>query len=59
MAGFRTRVSQIQQKYDLQLNRVLNKRFNKFGNSYIYAIHKLESNNLEKAIQIYKKINKL
>ena len=57
MAGYRTRVSQLQRKHDLKLIRVLNQRFNKFGNSYIYAIYKLDSENLQKAIDVYKKIN--
>ena len=57
MAGYRTRISDLQKKHNLHLKRVLNQRFNKFGNSYTYAIYKLDPENLQQAIDIYKKIN--
>ena len=39
LSGFRTRVSELQTVYHIQLDRVLDKRCNKFGNTYTYAIH--------------------
>lgn len=41
LSGFRTRVSQLQNKHGLSLDRTLEKSCNKFGNTYNYAIHKL------------------
>ena len=39
LSGFRTRVSQLQTIHGLELDRKLDTRCNKFGNTYSYAIH--------------------
>lgn len=57
LSGFRTRVSQLQTVYGLFLERVLDKRTNKFGNAYNYAIHKLPASEKQKAINLYQKLN--
>lgn len=57
LSGFRTRVSQLQTLHGLSLDRVLDKRCNKFGNTYSYAIHKLPESEKEKAINLYNKLN--
>ena len=57
LSGFRTRVSQLQTNRGLILDRVLDKRYNKFGNAFTYAIHKLNPKNKIKAIEIYNKLN--
>jgi hypothetical protein len=57
LSGFRTRVSQLQTVHGLLLDRVLDKRHNKFGNTYSYAIHKLPESEKEKAINLYNKLN--
>lgn len=57
LSGFRTRVSQLQTKHGLFLERVTDTRCNKFGNKYRYAIHKLPSNQINDAIKLYYKIN--
>jgi len=58
LSGFRTRVSNLVVIYGLKLNRVLDSRFNKYGNTYQYAIHKLPTEEKEKAILLYQKLNK-
>jgi hypothetical protein len=57
LSGFRTRVSQLQTVHGLFLERTLDKRCNKFGNTYTYAIHKLPESEKEKAIALYNKLN--
>ena len=57
LSGFRTRVSQLQTVHGLSLDRVMDKRCNKFGNTYSYAIHKLPKEQKEKAIKLYYKLN--
>jgi hypothetical protein len=56
LSGFRTRVSELQTVYHIQLDRVLDKRCNKFGNTYTYAIHKLPDASKEKCIEVYLKM---
>lgn len=58
MSGYRTRVSQLQLIHGLKLDRVTDTRCNKFGNTYVYAIHKLPESEKEKAIELYNKLNK-
>lgn len=58
LSGFRTRVSNLVVIYGLKLNRVLDSRVNKYGNTYQYAIHKLPTEEKEKAILLYQKLNK-
>jgi hypothetical protein len=57
LSGFRTRVSQLQTVHGLSLDRVMDKRCNKFGNTYSYAIHKLSEEQKEKAVLLYNKLN--
>jgi hypothetical protein len=56
LSGFRTRVSQLQKKKGLFLDRVMDTRCNKFGNTFNYAIHKLPASEKDKAINLYKKL---
>ena len=58
LSGFRTRISDIKKKFHLNLETIMDTRTNKFGNTYKYAIHKLPPDEKEKAIELYKKINK-
>lgn len=59
LPGFRTRVSEIINKYGLNLKRMEVTRYNKFGNPYRFAIHALPNKEeKEKAINIYKKLTK-
>ena len=57
LSGFRTRVSQLQTVHGLSLDRVMDKRCNKFGNTYSYVIHKLPKEQKEKAVLLYNKLN--
>ena len=57
MSGFRTRVSEIQSVHGILLDRQLESKKNKFGNTYTYAIHTLPECQKEKAIEVYYKIN--
>jgi hypothetical protein len=58
LASFRTRISELNNEYGLKLNRIIDQRNNKFGNSYYYAIHHLSPEEKENAILLYKKLNK-
>lgn len=58
LSGYRTRLSELQLKHFLPLDRQLKEKQNKFKNTYQYAIHYLSENNKEKAIELYNKINK-
>lgn len=49
LSGFRTRVSNLVVIYGLKLNRVLDSRTNKYGNSYKYAIHRLPAEEKRKS----------
>lgn len=57
LSGYRTRVSQLQLVHGLNLTRVTATRCNKFGNTYVYAIHKLPESEKQKAIELYNKLN--
>jgi hypothetical protein len=56
MQGFRTRISNLSLVHGLPLERKTDKRCNKFGNSYTYAIHILPREAKDKAIDLYKKL---
>jgi hypothetical protein len=58
LASFRTRISELNNKHGLKLNRVIDHRNNRFGNSYYYAIHRLPPEEKDNAILLYKKLNK-
>jgi len=57
LSGYRTRVSQLQSNHKLVLERTTDRRCNKFGNTYTYAIYKLPISEKEKAIELYHKLN--
>jgi len=57
MQGYRTRVSNLVLEKGLKLERKVDKRFNKFGNQYVYAIHYLPESEKEKAIELYNRLN--
>lgn len=57
LPGFRTRISQLQTKRGLFLERVFLNRRNKFGNIFKYAKHTLPESQKDKAIEIYYKLN--
>ena len=57
LSSFRTRISDLKLKDDLPLLRELKTVVNKFGNSYSFAIHRLNPFNLRTAIKLYNKIN--
>ncbi len=56
LSGFRTRVSDLNLKHNLNLERITSVRNNKFGNPYTYAIHKITDK--QKAIELYKSLTK-
>ena len=56
MQGYRTRVSDLVLQYHLRLETTMSTSINKFGNRYIYAIHRLPENEKEKAIELYNKM---
>ena len=58
MQGFRTRVSEINNKYGIRLDTVNSKEYNRFGNIMNFHIHKLPEDQKQKAIEVYLKINK-
>lgn len=58
LSGFRTRVSELVRKYGLNLETQMIERHNKFSNKYRYALHRLPEEEKEKAITLYKKLNK-
>lgn len=58
LSSFRTRISELNNIHGLKLTRVLSNRTNKFANSYSYAIHRLPAEEKDKAISLYKKLNK-
>lgn len=57
LPGFRTRISQLQTKRGLFLERIFLNRRNKFGNIFKYAKHSLPESEKDKAIEIYYKLN--
>lgn len=57
LPGFRTRISQLQTKRGLFLERIFLFRRNKFGNVFKYARHTLPESEKDKAINIYYQLN--
>ena len=57
MCGFRTRISELCQRYNLKLNKENKHNINKFGNKYTYVVHFLPTTELEKAIRVYKTLS--
>lgn len=58
LSGFRTRISELCRKYSIKLETQMIERNNKFGNRYKYGLHRLPEEEKEKAIALYKKLNK-
>ena len=58
LSGFRTRVSEIRNKYGLRLTQKMVLKKNKYGNTFSYANHILNDNNKQKAIELYKEMIK-
>jgi len=58
LSSFRTRISELCRKYSLKLETQMIERNNKFGNRYKYGLHRLPEDQKEKAIALYKKLNK-
>ena len=56
LSGFRTRVSEIKNNYNLNLEAVNKTGKNRFGNTYTYVEHRLPKSEVKKAIQIYNSI---
>lgn len=57
LSSFRTRVSDLKIKDNLPLLREMKTGVNKFGNTYSYAVHRLNPFHLRSAIKLYKEIN--
>lgn len=57
LVSYRTRISDLQLKYGLFLERKFETKFNKYGNAYTYAIHSLSESEKPKAIALYEKLN--
>ena len=58
MPGYRTRISEIINRYNLPLIRDLKQGVNKFKNGYTYAVHKLKPFYKRQAITLYNNLNK-
>ena len=56
MCGFRTRISEIKERYRLPLISHPCRKQNKYGNYYTYHIHFLRKKDFELAKNIYKKM---
>jgi len=56
LSGFRTRVSELSLTHKLELDKEIKSDYNKFGNSYWYALHKLPEEQKEYAIELYSKL---
>ncbi len=57
LSSFRTRISDLKLIHNLPLLRELKTKVNKFGNSYSYAVHKLNPFHKRTAIILYNEIN--
>jgi hypothetical protein len=58
LSGFRTRISELNNKHGLLIGTETVKRNNKFGNMMKYSLHKLPPEEKDNAILLYKKLNK-
>lgn len=57
LAGFRTRISELKNKFELQLITVTKTQKNRWGNTYTYHEHILPDDERTKAINIYNNIS--
>lgn len=55
MSGFRTRVSDLKLKFNLNIKTIKATKVNKFGNVYTYHIHKAK---IKDCIRLYEKLKK-
>lgn len=58
LSSFRSRISDLKLKDNLPLIRELKTVVNKFGNTYSYAIHRLNPFHKRQAIKLYNELNK-
>lgn len=58
LSGFRTRVSELLLRFEIQLTNINKKGTNEFGRTFVYVEHHLDFNQVEKAIEVYNTINK-
>lgn len=53
LSGFRTRISELNLKYNINLEAVSKTQKNRFGNTFTYVEHRLPISEKNKAIQLY------
>lgn len=58
LSGFRTRVSEISLRYEIQMTAINKNGKNEFGRTFTYVEHHLDVSEVDKAIQVYNTINK-
>lgn len=56
--SFRTRISDLRLKYDLNIRHVTKESKNQFGHKVLYRVHFLRDSDKRKALRVYKEINK-
>lgn len=56
LSGYRTRVSELENKHGLQLYTENHTGVNKFGNSYTFVKHCLHITMIKDAVSLYKKL---
>lgn len=56
LSGYRTRVSELENKHGLQLYTENHTGINKFGNGYTFVKHCLLSSRINDAVSLYKKL---
>jgi len=59
MPGFRTRCSELDLDHNLKMDNEYADGENKFGRKFRYVIHKLPFSEMENAVNIYKKLQKI
>lgn len=58
LSGFRTRISELKNRYGIVTETYRKKGRNKFGNSYTLVVHKLNKEHREKAWEVYEELQK-
>lgn len=58
LCGFRTRISELKNKYNLPFENVPKIGKNKWGREYDYTVHVLKNENIELAKSIYNEMQK-
>jgi len=56
LAGFRTRISELNNKYGITLKKENITDLNKYNQPYTYSLHKLPETQRNKAIRLYDKL---